>query len=202
MTDWNTEDPLAADREPWPPSVMGVPLDEDAIWDDLCDNELWMPLRRAVQNFGALIRSPAMIGTDALDIDTWNGAQATVLYEVERLHVLLLARQLCDAIKETAWEEPLASLLRGLDAATASAIHGARALSIEMNEEVLVESVEEGTVGEEEDDEDSHGGSDAPIPEWGRGYAYVLYRRYLADLWSIIELREAVCAAAYAGDDG
>jgi hypothetical protein len=196
MTDWsNDELDASSDREPWPPSLTAIQINEDAVWEDLCDDEQWKPLQQAVLRFAALVRSPRMIGTDSLDIDEWNAAHATVQYEVDRLHALLLARQLGDALKDTAWEEPLASLLRGLDAATAIATQTARALSIEMNEEVLVESVEEGTVGT--DDEES----ETPGPEWGRGYAYVLYRRYLADLQSILELRDAVCEEAYSDDN-
>src|SRR5438270_3857938 len=103
------------DREPWPPSVAAIRLDDDAIWDDLCDEEQWEPLRLAVEGFGLLVRSPKMIGTASLDIEQWNGAHASVLYEVDRLHALLMARQLSDALKNTSWEEPLGSLLRGLD---------------------------------------------------------------------------------------
>lgn len=192
MTDWDTSwENSTTDREPWPPSVSAIRLDEDALWDDLCDQEQWKPLREAVTRFAMMVRSPQMIGTESLDIDQWNGAHADVLYELERLHVLLMARQLCDAIKEEAWDEPLASLLRGLDAATQSAVQTARALAIEMNEEVLVESVEDGTVG------DRAGGNRAAVTEWARGYAYVLYRRYLADLQSMLELLAAVCREAY-----
>lgn len=194
MTDGSWPD-SPTEREPWPQSVSAIQIDEDALWDDLCDEEEWKPLREGVQRFAALVRSPRMIGTESLDINQWNGEHANVLYEVERLRALLMARQLCDALKDEAWEEPLASLLRGLDVAAETAVQTARALAIEMNEEVLVESVEDGTVGSTAEAND-----DAP-PEWGRGYAYVLYRRYLADLQSILDLHAAVCQEAYAEEE-
>ncbi len=192
MTDWDTSRlDSSADQGPWPPSVAAIHIDEDALWDDLCDQDQWKPLREAVQRFAMLVRSPQMIGAESLDLDEWNGEHANVLYELERLHVLLMARQICDARKDESWEEPLASLLRGLDTATQTAVQTARGLAIEMNEEVLIESVEDGTLGN-----DTEGSDEAP-PEWGRGYAYVLYRRYLADLQSLLELHEAVCHEAF-----
>lgn len=69
-------------------------------------------------------------------------------------------------------------------------------LAVEMNEEEVGEDVEAGLY-------DAPDGEDVEeIPEWGRGYAYVLYRRYVAEVQTVLDLLPAVCEAAYEDDEG
>lgn len=180
-----------AERRPLPLSVQQITIDYDAIWVDLCEPAEWQPLREALQDLTRLVQSPRSIQEAFLNPGDWNLVHLPVVFEVERLHYLLLARQLSERMQDLAWEEPLSSLLHGLDTAVASAMETGRMLAVEMNEEEI-ETIDEDV----EDSEDVE-----EIPEWGKGYAYVLYRRYVAEVESILDLLPTVCEEAYSDEE-
>jgi hypothetical protein len=201
MDRWlHAEDGAFGGRPSLPPSISGIEIDADALWGDLSDEEQWAPLREAVRNLIVRLRGPRSFRYPDLDVGQWNMAHAAVVFEVERLHYLLLARQLNERIQEVVWEEPLASLVHGLDVAVSSAMETGRQLAVELNEEMDVliegETYEDPYASVYQPDDEVELEVDE-MPAWGRGYAYVLYRRYVADLQTILDLHAAVCAEAY-----
>lgn len=86
--------------------------------------------------------------------------------------------------------KPLPSLLHGLDVAVTSALETGRQLNLEIG----------GGNGGPDD-----GGDTGPVdelPEWGAGYTFVLYRRFVADAQSVLDLLGAVCQSAYEDESG
>jgi hypothetical protein len=186
-----------AERRPLPPSVQQIAINDDALWDDLCDPEQWKPLQDALKNMLGLINSPQSINASSLTVAEWNLVHLAVVFEIERLQYLLLARQLSDRIQELDWEEPLSSLLHGLDVAAASAIETGHRLAVEINAEDT--ELDDDAYASRYDTEDE--ADDAGLPDYGRGDAYVLYRRFAADVQCVLDLLGAVCEAAYEDGD-
>ena len=185
----------AVEGPPLPPSLENIVFDDDAIWGDLCDTELWKPLQDAVKRVMRIVHSPATMRESALSVGEWNMAHLPVVMQVQPLYYLLMARQLSEYMQGQAWEEPLASLLHGLDVAVAGAVETGRQLATEIN----AESIQDDTP---DDPWTTDARYDASIPEWGRGYAYVLYRRYAAELQCVLDLLWAVCEEANSADEG
>jgi hypothetical protein len=69
--------------------------------------------------------------------------------------------------------------------AVASALETGRLLNLELSD--LPEPDQTSTGTDQVDD----------IPAWGRGYAFVLYRRFVADVQSVLDLLGAVCRTAF-----
>jgi hypothetical protein len=176
-----------AERRPLPPSVQQIRIDDDAIWQDLCDENEWKPLGESLQRLVGAVRSPETIEVYAASSE-WNLLFFSIVFEVERLHYLLLARQLNERIQDLTYDDPLPSLLHGLDVAVASALETGRQLNVEMSDP--------GPEPPSQSDAD-----DEELPEWGRGYAFVLYRRFVAEVQSVIELLPALCKSAYEDEE-
>jgi hypothetical protein len=183
-------------RRALPPSVQQIAFDDDALWRDLCARDQWAPLRDAVNGMVRAVKSPKSFRSSALTPAEWNLAHLGVVYEVERLHCLLMARQVSERVQDLVWEEPLASLLHGLDVAVAEAVETGRQLAVEMADEADVEADEPERRSYWDHSLEAEADTDV-IPEWGRGYAYFLYRRYLGELQAILELLDAVAEEAY-----
>lgn len=185
-----------AERRPLPPSIQQISINDDALWNDLCDADEWMPLSAALAGLMRLVGSPQSILSSSIDRGEWNLAHLSVIFELERLQSLLIARQLSERLQDMTWEEPLSSLLHGLDVAAASAIETGRLLAMEMDRPDVDVVEDDFTVAQSETDDVDD------IPEWGGGYAYVLFRRYVAEVQAVLDLREAVCREAYDDDEG
>jgi hypothetical protein len=178
-----------AERRELPPSVQQIRIDDNAIWQDLCDEDAWKPLSEWLQALVRVIRTPQSFDKYTEGGRDWTILFLHVVFEIERLHYVLLARQLAERIRDLTYDEPLPSLLHGLDVAVASALETGRLLNLEMSEAVDEAAPDAGTDDVEE------------LPEWGRGYAFVLYRRFVADAQSVLDLLAAVCREAYADED-
>src|SRR5947209_2628566 len=68
---WGDDD--LSGRRPLPPSVQQIQIDDDALWDDLCDAEQWQPLQEAVRGLMRLVRSPRSMRE--VPAGEWNLAQ-------------------------------------------------------------------------------------------------------------------------------
>src|SRR5436305_15275535 len=106
------------DQRGLPASVAKIQIDEDAIWDDLSDDEQWQPLQEATRRLLITVKSPRSFRPSVLSTGDWNTLHFATVFELEHLHYLLMARQLSERIRDESWEEPLSSLLHGLDVAT------------------------------------------------------------------------------------
>jgi len=172
-----------AERRELPGSVQQIRIDDDALWRDLCDEDAWRPLSDALRTLVGAVRSPQALDQYATDGGEWNLLFLRVVFELERLHYLLLARQLNERIRDLTYDDPLPSLLHGLDVAVASALETGRQLNLELADAAAEPPATEDTEA---------------LPEWGQGVAFVLYRRFVADVQSVVDLLRAVCTEAYA----
>src|SRR5947209_5836861 len=98
-----------AERRELPGSVQQIRIDDDALWRDLCDEDAWRPLSDALRTLVGAVRSPQALDQYATDGGEWNLLFLRVVFELERLHYLLLARQLNERIRDLTYDDPLPS---------------------------------------------------------------------------------------------